>query len=48
MDGARHVIEHIFSPRLLSQEASYDVASTIHQSLEHGAGHLALRPQLLR
>ena len=33
MDSARHVIKRILKPRFLSQLASYNVASTVHQSL---------------
>jgi hypothetical protein len=33
MNSARHVIRRSFNPRVLSQTVSYDVASTIHQSL---------------
>ena len=36
MDSARHVIKTILNPRFLSQMASYDVASTIHESLQVG------------
>ena len=36
MDIARQVITRVLNPRLLNQTASYDVASTIHQSLPHG------------
>jgi hypothetical protein len=32
MGSARHVIKRIMNPRVLFQMASYDVASTIHQS----------------
>jgi len=32
-DCGRHVIERILNPRFLSQMASDDVASTIHQAL---------------
>ena len=38
MDGARFLIERILKPRFLSQTSSYDVASTIHQSLPAYAG----------
>ena len=38
MDSARHVIEHMLNPRFLTSTASYDVASTIHQSLINGGG----------
>jgi hypothetical protein len=31
--GARHTIEHILNIRFISSSASYDVASTVHQSL---------------
>ena len=31
MDSARHVINRILSSRSLSQMASYDVASAVHQ-----------------
>jgi hypothetical protein len=30
MDSARNIISRILDPHLLSQTASYDVASTIH------------------
>jgi len=33
----RHVIKRILNPRLVSYMASYDVVSTIHQSLIEGA-----------
>jgi len=33
MDGVRHVIKQITSPRVSSEMASYDVASTIHRCL---------------
>jgi len=36
MDSARHVIKCILNPHFLSYMASYDVASTIHQSLIRG------------
>ena len=36
MGSARHVIERIVNPRFLSDMASYDVASTFHQSLIRG------------
>ena len=36
MDSARHVIKHMSNPRCLSQMSSYDVASTVHQSLDLG------------
>ena len=36
MDGARRVIKFDFNPRFLSYVTSYDVASTIHQSLVLG------------
>ena len=36
MDSARHVTKPILLPRLLSQTASFDVASTIHRSLDYG------------
>jgi hypothetical protein len=36
MDIARHVIKRIWNPRFLSYMASYDVASTIHQSFVFG------------
>ena len=36
LDSARHVIQRLVNPRFLSQMASYDVASTIHQSLGPG------------
>jgi len=32
MDGARHVIKRMLNPLVWSQMASYDVASTVHQS----------------
>jgi len=38
MDSARYVIKRILNPHLLSQMASYDMASTIHQSLGGGGG----------
>jgi len=38
MNSARHVIKRNLNPRFLSWMASYDVASTIHQSLEVGVG----------
>jgi len=38
MDSARHVITRVMNPRLLGYMASYDVASTIHQSLDAGPG----------
>jgi len=38
MDSARHVIERIPNPHALNQMPSYDVASSIHQSLETGSG----------
>jgi hypothetical protein len=37
MDSARHVIQRLVNHRLLIEMASYDVASTIHQSLVRGA-----------
>jgi len=33
VDSARHVINRILNPRLLSYMTSYDAASTIHQFL---------------
>jgi len=33
MNSARHVIKRILNPRCLGYTTSYDVASTIHQSL---------------
>ena len=36
MDSARHVIKRILNPRFLSLASSYDVASSIHQSLYIG------------
>ena len=36
MDSARHIIKRILNPRFLRQMTSYDVASTIHQSLRGG------------
>jgi hypothetical protein len=36
MGNARHVIERILNPDLISQMASYDVACTIHQALGGG------------
>jgi len=36
MVGARHVIEQIWNPPFLNQMASYDVVSTIYQSLPPG------------
>jgi len=38
MDPARRVIDLVLYPRLLSEMASYDVAGTIHQTLDVG-GH---------
>ena len=32
MDCARHFIKRVLNPHFLSQSASYDVASTIHQN----------------
>jgi hypothetical protein len=37
MHGARHVMLRAVNPRISSYMASYDVASTIHQSLGVGA-----------
>jgi hypothetical protein len=34
MNSARHVIKRMLNPRFLSQLASFDAASSIHQSLE--------------
>jgi len=48
MDNARHVITRIPNPRFMSGTASYDVASTIHQSSPtmgwwiRGGGRMAL------
>ena len=36
MNSARHVIKRILTRRCMSYTASYDVASTIHQSLGFG------------
>ena len=35
--SARHVIKRILDPRFLNYTASYDVASTIHESMYDGA-----------
>jgi hypothetical protein len=37
MDSARPVMQHVLNPHFFGQLASYDVASTIHQTL--GPGH---------
>jgi hypothetical protein len=37
MDSARHVIKLIWNLRVLNRPAPYDVARTIHQSLQRGA-----------
>jgi len=36
MDSARHVIKYVLHPRFLIYMTSYDVAITIHQSLDAG------------
>ena len=40
-DGARHVLKLILNPHFMSCMASYDVTSTIHQSLPGGHAQAA-------
>ena len=40
MESARHFITRILTPLFLREITSYDVASTIHQSLPHRPGIL--------
>jgi hypothetical protein len=38
MDSARHVIKRVLNSAFVSEMVSYDVASTVHQSLGGGGG----------
>ena len=42
LDSARHVVQHILYPRLLSSISAYDEASTIHQPLRLAPGGAGL------